>query len=379
MIDTIIYEENQNLSRTAMMEGGRLAELDIFDRNRAAEGDIYLSKIVHKLELANGKSGFFLDIGDGHDAFLNAEESGLNEANFTEGQSIVVQVSQEKRAEKGAKVIRALQFVGNYIVYCPFQMNVTASSKVTDIAKLDEYKHLVKENMGAQEGWILRTNSIEVDFSEIKKEMETLHKIYDEVRQKARSAKAPVLLFSRENRLQEHINRNLSGIRKIIVNNHNVEKSLMEKFEGKLEVEYAKSPFDDFNLEDEIEDALLPTVTLKNGGRITIEETKAFVAIDVDSGSDNGAGKATALNTEAAIEIARQIRLRNLSGKIIVDFAGSSDYKLIKPIIDVLNEEFKKDYTKTNVLGLSKAGNIEILRVRRRPSLRDSLADDRNN
>ena len=112
-------------------------------------------------------------------------------------------------------------------------------------------------------------------------------------------------------------------------------------------------------------------VRLPSGGRICIEEARACVAIDVDSGEDRSNGSISHLNIEAAKEIAKQIRLRNLAGKIIIDFAGSSEYRFIKPVLEVLNEELKKDSVKSSVLGLSRAGNVEIVRVRRRPSLSD--------
>ena len=133
-------------------------------------------------------------------------------------------------------------------------------------------------------------------------------------------------------------------------------------------------PFVALGLEDAIAEALLKTVKLPSGGRLSIEETKACVCIDVDSGSDNGRGSLSALNQEAAVEIARQIRLRNLSGKIIIDFAGSSEYKFLKPVIETLEAELAKDSNKGRLLGLSKAGNVEIVRVRRRPTLQDVLS-----
>ena len=100
------------------------------------------------------------------------------------------------------------------------------------------------------------------------------------------------------------------------------------------------------------------------------------MAIDVDSGNDKGNGSIAHLNLEAADEIARQIRLRNLSGKIIIDFAGSSDYRYLKPVIEALESKAAEDSTKTTVLGLSRAGNVEIIRVRKRPTLQDLLTKE---
>ena len=110
-IDTIVYESKNTATRIALLSGGELVELEIVPENRAVEGNIYLGKIARKVDLANGKIGFFVELGEGREAFLNAEENGLDELKVSEGQSLVVQVAQEKRAEKGPKVTRALQFV----------------------------------------------------------------------------------------------------------------------------------------------------------------------------------------------------------------------------------------------------------------------------
>lgn len=373
-IDTIVYEKKNASFSLALLEDGGLKELAFGNENSAAEGNVYLGKITRKIELAHDKVGFFVDIDDGRDAFLNAEEFGLKEVNYTEGQSIVVQVAQEKRAEKGARVVRAIQFFGDYIVYCPYRLTVEASPRIEDKDKLAEYKDKVLEHTTGQEGWILRTASVEVPFEKIAAEMEKLRNTYDEVRMKARTAKAPALLYAKTAPLYEEINRYLSGLQKVIVNNHNLENELREKFAAQFEVEYMNDPFVALGLEDAIAEALLKNVKLPSGGRLSIEETKACVCIDVDSGSDNGRGSLSALNQEAAVEIARQIRLRNLSGKIIIDFAGSSEYKFLKPVIETLEAELAKDSNKGRLLGLSKAGNVEIVRVRRRPTLQDVLS-----
>lgn len=373
-IDTIVYEKHNSAATLALMEDGNLLELIFANENAAAEGNIYLGRITRKIELAHDKVGFFIDINDGHDAFLNAEEYGLKDVNYNEGQSIVVQVSQEKRAEKGAKVVRAIQFVGEHIVYCPYRMTVEASPRIEDKEKLAAYREKVLEHTTGQEGWILRTSSVDVPFAVIATEMENLRNTYDAVRMKARSAKAPALLYAKASPLQEEINRWAESLRRVIVNNHNIENELKEEFAGRFDIDYMPEPVEELGLEDAISDALLKEVKLPSGGRLSIEETKACVCIDVDSGTDNGRGSISALNQEAAVEIAKQIRLRNLSGKIIVDFAGSSEYKFIKPVLETLEAELAKDSNKGRILGLSKAGNVEVVRVRRRPTLQDVLS-----
>ena len=372
-IDTIVYESKNNATRIALLGNGELKELEIIEANRALEGNIYLAKVSKKVELANGKLGFFVDLGEGRDAFLNAEEYGLDELKICEGQSLVVQVAQEKRAEKGPKVTRALQFVGENLVYCPYKLNVEASSKISDRAKAEAYRQLVLENTTGQEGWIVRTSAVNETEKQILDEMAYLRSLFENVRQSARKLSAPALLLAKANPLFEYVSKYMLDLKKVVLNNRNVEDEIKSRFGDEVVTEIDAQPFETFGLEDAIVEALDKNVKLQCGGRVTIEETKALVAIDVDSGRDNGKGSLSHLNEEAAVEIAKQIRLRNLSGKIMIDFAGSSDYRYLKSVIEILEKETAQDSTRTTVLGLSRAGNVEIIRVRKRPSLSDML------
>ena len=155
----------------------------------------------------------------------------------------------------------------------------------------------------------------------------------------------------------------------MIVNNHLLE----EKFKNTVSVEYDAKAFENAGIYEMLAEALQKSIKLKSGGRIFIEETKAFVAIDVDSGEGDAQGGFAKLNIEAAKEIAKQIVLRNLAGKIIIDFAGISEYRFLKNAMDVLEQCLAGDMAKVRVLGLSRAGNVEIVRNRRRPSLSNLL------
>lgn len=376
MVDTIVYEKKNNLLRLAELEDGRLSEIEIIDLNKAAEGTIFLGRITKKIELANGKTGYFVNIGGGREAFINAEEGDLDELKAHEGQETIVQVAQEERAEKGARLTRAIQLAGKYLVYCPYRMNIEISSKIEDKLKAEEYKKLVWENTTGQEGWIIRTSAVNQNKETITEEMEKLRELFDAVRAKARNSKAPETLYARNNVLADAVLHHEETLHKIVANDHNLE----EIFSGDFEFVYEAEPFKSYGLEEALSEALQRDVRLKSGGRITIEETRACVAIDVDSGSDTSAsGSLGHLNMEAAEEIVRQIRLRNLSGKIVIDFAGHSEYRFLKNVIEYLENELKKDYIRTTVFGLSRAGNVEIVRSRRRPSLRDTLTEECSN
>lgn len=367
--EKIIFDRNDETSGIAVFDDTGLMEIDIYNENRAIEGNVYLGRISKKISLANDRTGFMVNIGDGREAFLNSYEPTLKEANMSEGQSVVVQVTQEKRAEKGAKVVRNIQLAGIYLVYCPFKFDVEASSKIEDIEKAAAYKKFVQEHSQGQEGWILRTVSTEATENQLLEEMTSLREAYENIRKKARTMTAPTVLYNKENPLFEYIRRYKDSLKEVVVDTPKLKEQVEAVFAGTVTLQ--KEAFEEFGIDDAIVEALNRTVKLKHGGNLHIEETRAFVAIDVDSGGKRSVGDIDSLNIEAAKEIARQIRLRNLSGKIIIDFAGSSEYSFMKKVLEVLEEELADDICHSRVLGLSRAGNVEILRQRRRPSLRD--------
>ena len=367
--EKIIFDRNDETSGIAVFDDTGLMEIDIYNENRAIEGNVYLGRISKKISLANDRTGFMVNIGDGREAFLNSYEPTLKEANMSEGQSVVVQVTQEKRAEKGAKVVRNIQLAGIYLVYCPFKFDVEASSKIEDIEKAAAYKKFVQEHSQGQEGWTLRTVSTEATENQLLEEMTSLREAYENIRKKARTMTAPTVLYNKENPLFEYIRRYKDSLKEVVVDTPKLKEQVEAVFAGTVTLQ--KEAFEEFGIDDAIVEALNRTVKLKHGGNLHIEETRAFVAIDVDSGGKRSVGDIDSLNIEAAKEIARQIRLRNLSGKIIIDFAGSSEYRFMKKVLEVLEEELADDICHSRVLGLSRAGNVEILRQRRRPSLRD--------
>lgn len=375
-VETIVYEQKNGKVKIAGLSGGRLSELEFFDENGVAEGNIYLGRITKKIELANGKTGYFVNIGDSRDAFINAEEYGLEDLVAAEGQTIVVQVAQEQRAEKGARLIRSLQLPGHSLVYCPYKLTVEASSRIEDRQKAEEYKNLAMENTTGQEGWIIRTAGVNTPAEKFVAEMAVLRKNFEDILDMSEKVSAPCLLKGKTNPLFDYIARHRNSLRKIIVNARTVQEEITRRFGDDLLIGIVPGPFDDFGLEEAIGEALQKEVRLKSGGRIFIEETKACVAIDVDSGEDRGSGNLGRLNAEAAYEIARQIKLRNLSGKIIIDFAGLPEIRYLNSTIEILEQELRNDYVKNTVFGLSRAGCVEIVRMRRRPSLRDLLTTE---
>lgn len=371
--DTIVYEKSGTDACLAVLDNGQLREFELFNEQGAVEGNVYLGKIEKKIDLSDDKIGFMVNVGDDKPAFMHAQEKGLLEVNMTEGQCVVVQVSKEAHADKGAKLVRAIQIPGNYLVYRPFGAFVDVSTKITDENIAQELKDAVSKNLSTQqEGWVIRTASEEANINDVIDEMSELRAIYENIRVKARSATAPALLFAKENPLFDLIRRYQENLKTVVVNDHNLEEKVKSVFDG--EVKYNADPSEEFGIQDMLQDAMQKTIHLPSGGEIHIEETAAFVAIDVDTAGAVARGQTDSLNKEAAIEIARQIILRNLSGKIIIDFAGSTEYRFMRDVMDVLAEELTGDANRARVIGLSKIGNVEVLRRRKRPSLLEQFS-----
>lgn len=371
MLDEIIIQTKDGVMQIAGLENGRLGEFVIYDEKKANEGNVYLGKITKKIQTANGKEGYFVNIGASKEAFINAEENDLEDLKAHEGQDIIVQVVQEQRAEKGARMSRFLRLAGVYLVYCPYGSDIEISTKIIDETARERLYRLIADNSETG-GWIVRTIAAESGDNEILAEMSKLKTLFAGIITEAKNSKAPALLSAKNNVLQDMIYHHMDGLRRVVVNNH----LLQDELDKILPAEYAASPFAEAGIDDMLEEALRKTVNLNCGGRVIIEETRACTAIDVDSGEGTAQGGFGCLNQEAAAEIVRQIILRNLSGKIVIDFAGIAEFKYLKKALDILTEGLADDPARGRVLGLTRAGNVEIIRTRRRPSLRDLLTEE---
>lgn len=371
MIDEIVVQTKDGVMQIAGLENGRLGEFVIYDEKKANEGNVYLGKITKKIQTANGKEGYFVNIGASKEAFINAEENDLEDLKAHEGQDIIVQVVQEQRAEKGARMSRFLRLAGVYLVYCPYGSDIEISTKIIDETARERLYRLIADNSETG-GWIVRTMAAESGDNEILAEMSKLKTLFAGIITEAKNSKAPALLSAKNNVLQDMIYHHMDGLRRVVVNNHLLQNELNKI----LPAEYAASSFAEAGIDDMLEETLRKIVKLDCGGRVIIEETRACTAIDVDSGEGTAQGGFGRLNQEAAAEIVRQIILRNLSGKIVIDFAGIAEFKYLKKALDILTEGLADDPARGRVLGLTRAGNVEIIRTRRRPSLRDLLTEE---
>ena len=146
MLDEIIIQTKDGIMQIAGLEKGRLGEFVIYDEKKANEGNVYLGKITKKIQTANGKEGYFVNIGAQREAFINAEEKDLEDLKAHEGQDIIVQVVQEQRAEKGARMSRFLRLAGVYLVYCPYGNDIEISTKIIDETARERLYRLIADN-----------------------------------------------------------------------------------------------------------------------------------------------------------------------------------------------------------------------------------------
>ena len=371
MIDKILVEQKNNIKKIACLNNNDLVEFFVVDADKANEGNIYLGRITKKITTANNKTAYFVNIGSEKEAFINAEEKNLEDLEATEGQDIVVQVSQEQRAEKGARVVRFLRLAGIYLVYDPYGEEIDISNKIEDEEIRENLIKVVSENAKSG-GFTIRTSAKDANVNDILAEMRQLEQLFENIINRAKTSKAPCLLYLKDNVIEDVFFRQSTNLKKIAVNTHVLEEELSDI----CEVEYDKDVFENNGVWEKIDNALQKEVKLKCGGRVIIEETKAFVSIDVDSGEGYAQGGFNRLNNEASVEIAKQIILRNLSGKIIIDYAGISEYKFLKTPIEILEKELSEDACKARVLGLSRAGNVEVIRNRKRPTLQDLFSEE---
>ena len=257
MIEDLIIEEKNNITKIAGMKDGSLCEFMMQKKDGFNEGNIYLGKIVKKINTANGKEGYFVNIGDSKDAFINAEERELEDLKANEGQDIVVQITQEQRAEKGARVVRFLHMAGINLVYCPYGSEIELSNKIVDEEQRNRLYDLVV-NSAESGGWIIRTHAAEVKDEDIANEIKKLENDFRNIMAMAKTTKAPQLLFAKENILEDIIIHNEESLQKIIVNNHLTE----EKLHSAAVIEYETEPFKKYGVDEMLNEALQKVIKL---------------------------------------------------------------------------------------------------------------------
>lgn len=387
MTEIIIQTEN-NVKKIALVENGKLIEYYEEDKEyRRREGNIYIGIVK---DVISGMQSAFVDIGTEKNGFIHLKDilPKIDETKETQevnieisklikpSQKILVQVKKDSNEKKGAKVSAHINLPSKYIALLPNTDIITISQKIEDEKEQKRLIKLVKENLSDGNGAIIRT-SAQGKEKEIVEDIKKIEKKWNNIIQTSISPdlREPKLLYKSEDiiekMLMDLVDYHL--IEKITVNNQKVKKELedlksenKEYSDLKIEMKEQENLFDIYDLEKQMERMQNRKIWLKCGGFITIDKTEALTAIDVNTGKYTGNQNLEQtvykVNSEATLEIAKQLRLRDIGGIIIVDYIDMKNQENKERIEKLLKEELKKDRTKTQVEGFTKLDLMELTR-----------------
>ena len=385
----ILVQSNEDQTQVAVLEEGQLVEIYI-ERTVSARlvGSIYKGKVENVLP---GMQAAFINIGLEKNAFLYVEDAlpdGYGEELqakpnirdiLKEGQELLVQVSKEPLGTKGPRVTRQITLPGRFIVLMPTSDYIGISRRIGDNEERDRLKRIAEELKPPKMGIIIRTVAIGASREEIEEDLENILRIWSRICEKNLQARAPALIH-KDLELVKRILRDVvtEDVRRIIVNSRFTHEKIMELVEPrtlryKITLSDEMDLFSKYNIQQELTRALKRKVWLKSGGYIVIDQTEALVSIDVNTGkyvgSVNLEDTVFKTNIEAAVEIARQLRLRNIGGIIIVDFIDMDDEDHRQEVLKKLEEQLERDKVKTHILGMTSLGLLEMTRKKMRHTL----------
>ncbi|MCW8834800.1 MAG: ribonuclease E/G, partial [Rhodospirillales bacterium] len=315
--------------------------------------------------------------------FLPLSRLGADMPHLTEGAPIIVQVDRDAAEGKGPKVTARPTLSGLFLIYEPGGEGVHVSSRIKGPER-SRLLNALKDIVGDDEAVVARTAAEDANPEALAAELESLRMQWRDIKAKAGNSAPPSLLLAPptalERALRDHSGPNL---RCIVAEDPATLAMAREAcnratpgLDGLLELHRGKGAlFDTHDIEAQIDEALSPNVRLPSGGSLVIERTAALTVVDVNSGGQDESGKSRmilAANLEAAEELARQVRLRNLSGQIVVDFINMRDPKDRKRLLQTITKVFSDD-GRTDLFGMTRLGLVEIRRKAARASLADTL------
>ena len=370
-------------SRVALIDDGGLAEIYIERQGvERVAGNIYKGKVTNVLP---GMQAAFINIGLDKNAFLYVKDAiscdrfDINNVSISDfikvGQDILVQVSKEPSGNKGARVTTHITLPGRYIVLMPSTNYVGVSRRIEDENERNRLRNISSGIMPKGYGFIIRTEAEGRSAEDFAEDIDFLTRLLEKINKAYLSAPSPCLIHKDLDIIYKSIRDSFTrDTEKIIINDYDSYKEAAEIVElyspgmGKKVEHYTGDAniMAFYGIEKKINEALSRKVWLKSGGYLVIDETEALISIDVNTGKFTGSFniKDTILQTniEASIEIARQLRLRDISGIIIIDYIDMTTQEDKYKVIDVLKKELKKDRTRSNVLGITSLGLVEMTR-----------------
>jgi len=385
--------------RVALVDGQSIYDFDIEQSGQERKkSNIYKAR-VSRIEQSLGAA--FIDFGSERHGFLPIKElapnflkskNGKNSINdcLTQGQEIIIQVEKEERGTKGAALSTFISLPGHYLVLMPNNPDSGGISKSIEGKSRDEMRKKMRDLQVPKEmGIILRTAGEGVSFEELKWDLDYLLNLWDAIQEANQLRKAPFLIY-RENDLVSRSLRDFlrEDITEVLIDTddayekaYDFTSKLMPDFEDKIKrYDEAIPLFTRYQIESQIETAYQRDVDLLSGGSIVIDQTEALVAIDINSAKATSGSdiEETALNTnlEAATEIGKQLRLRDIGGLIVIDFIDMLSLKNKRAVEDKLWNALSIDRAKVQVGRISRFGLLEMSRQRLRPSLQERWTQD---
>lgn len=422
MKNQIIIHSSGKQTRIALIENGELAQLFIeSEENQRTVGDVFLAR-VHKV--MPGIRAAFIDVGLEKDAFLHFSDAGDHLGDYVRmlngpksiskeakkeldnfqnlsnndkqilagkllqaNQKLLVQIAKEPIGSKGPRISTDISIAGRFLVLIPMGRHVAVSKKISNFKERKRLKSIVSSMLPEGFGVIVRTVADGQDKEAIEDDMRTVLQKWERLIEKLESAKPPKLLH-KDLDMVESILRDLfaKSYDLVLIDDYPLYKqikSFVERIAPQMlpSVQLYKGRehiFDHARISQDVNSIFHPRVRMQSGGYLIFEQTEAMYVVDVNSGpyaaKENQEDNSLRTNLEAAREIAKQLRLRDIGGIIVVDFIDLREEKNRKKIFDELKKEFKKDRAKTNVIGMSDFGLIQITRQRIRPSVLNSVS-----
>lgn len=414
--ELVVDVKSDNIS-IALTEDSRLVSLQKESRDAMyAVGNIYLAKVK---KLMPGLNAAFVNVGYHRDAFLHYLDLGNQFSTYSDfiktlledkkrvpnlskfkpepdinkqgtvsevltvGQELLVQIAKEPISSKGPRLTTEITFTGRYLVLIPFSDKISVSQKIKATEEKVRLRQLIGSIKPKNFGVIVRTSAENKRVAELNNELKTLLKCWEDSIAKAQHSEIPSLVYEEDSRALSVIRDIFSpSFESIYVNDEEIFQqisnyvALIAPERKEIVKWYDKDEpiFDHFNITRQIKSSFGKTVSFKNGAYIIIEHTEALHVIDVNSGNrtksdSNQESNALEVNLRAADEIARQLRLRDMGGIIVIDYIDMNQAEHRQALYDHMREVMANDRARHNILPLSKFGLMQITRQRVRPAL----------
>ncbi len=383
-MNRILVDCSTHQINIGVVEEGELVEYFVENKqNKSIVGNIYAARVEAVL---SGMQAAFVNIGEQKNAYYyygnTRAETDKPEQKSKKpkvGDTVIVQVQKDAVATKGAVVTDHISLAGKFVVLLPDGAGeIGISKKIEQKQQKIRIEKCIQNILPPNYSIIVRTNGETKTESEFQTEIDMLVKRVEKIKQQGEYIKPPALLYEYGDAVLKQLRDIYTmNIDEIVVNDKNIFDEISKEYDNVVLSEKKGSLFAQYYVQKQSQKALEKKVWLKSGGFIIIEQTEACVVTDVNTGKYTGKKnlEKTILKTnlEAAEEIAKQLRLRNLSGIIIVDFIDMAEQEYKEEVIKAVKKAVKKDHIKTAVVGMTELGLLQITRKKTRPSLQQTM------